>query len=257
MNIICLDTETTGIDKLFDEILQLSIIDGSGKVLFNEYIKPVRHDSWDKAERINHISPSMVKDCKPLLYYGSTIQRILEDADVIVGYNVYGFDLPFLFNAGIEYNAKEGSVIADVMLAFAEIYGEYNHYRHDYKWQKLQTCAKYYSYSEDSWHDALDDSKATLFCFYKIFGNPPEVPVRSTGVYHAVSNIIKHEESNPVEVITVPKSGNFMIGFGIFMLFGFFVSFSPVYLISAALLLFFGIKRHKIYKAFKRNEGKQ
>lgn len=255
MNIICLDTETTGIDRHSDEILQLSIIDGSGVVLFDEYIKPLHHDRWDEAEKVNHISPSMVKDCKPLLYYFDVIQRILENADVIVGYNIHDFDLPFIFNAGIPYKAKENSVVVDVMLSFAEIYGEYNPRFGDYKWQKLKVCAEYYSYSEDRWHNSLDDAKATLYCFYKIFGEPPEVPVYSTGVYRSTDNI-KHEDQQSVEVVASPKSGNFIIAFGLFMLLGFFVAFNPVCLIIAALCLFFGFKRHKIYKAFKQNKRK-
>lgn len=60
MNIICLDTETTGLNHYDDEILQLSIIDGSGSILFSEYVKPVRHECWTDAEKVNHISPSMV-----------------------------------------------------------------------------------------------------------------------------------------------------------------------------------------------------
>ena len=143
MNIICLDTETTGLNRYDDEILQLSIIDGSGAILFSEYVKPVHHESWTDAEKVNHISPSMVKDCKPLLYYAHTIQLILENADMIVGYNIHGFDLPFIFNSGIEYHAKENSIVVDVMLAFAEIYGQKRY--NEYKWQKLKTCAEYYS----------------------------------------------------------------------------------------------------------------
>lgn len=193
MNIICLDAETTGLNRYDDEILQLSIIDGSGAILFSEYVKPVRHERWTDAEKVNHISPSMIKDCKPLLYYAHT----------------------------------------------------------------LKTCAEYYSYSEDSWHNALDDAKATLFCFYKIFGDVPEVPVYATGVYRSVDNIIKHEDQKPVEVVPVPKSGNILIGFGIFMLLGFFVAFNPVCVVIAAPLLYFGFKRHKAYKEFKQNKRKQ
>lgn len=137
MNIICLDTETTGLNHYDDEILQLSIIDGSGAILFSEYVKPVHHECWTDAEKVNHISPSMVKGCKPLLYYAHTIQRILENADMIVGYNIHGFDLPFIFNSGIEYHAKENSIVVDVMLAFAEIYGQKRY--NEYKWQKLKT----------------------------------------------------------------------------------------------------------------------
>ena len=39
LNIVCLDCETTGLSSE-DEILQLSIVNGAGEVLFNEYIRP-------------------------------------------------------------------------------------------------------------------------------------------------------------------------------------------------------------------------
>lgn len=259
VKIICLDTETTGLNRYLDEILQLSIIDGSGNILFSEYFKPVRHEKWDDSEKIHHIGPEMVRNCKPLLYYAHTIQHILEDADVIVGYNISGFDLPFIFNSGIEYNAKNDAVIVDVMLAFAKIYGQYSNRHHGYKWQKLQSCANYYSYDSGSWHDALDDAKATLFCFYKIFGDPPELLESATGICRAESNVIKCDDPIHDSPVTdsVPKSGLFMIAFGIFMLLGFFVAFNPVILIISVLFLFFGIRRHKKYKAHKQNKGKQ
>lgn len=45
-----------------------------------------------------------------------------------------------------------------------------------------------------------------------------------------------------------------MIGFGVFVLLVFFSSFDPFWLVIAALLLYFGFKRHKIYKNFKQDE---
>ena len=38
--IICVDIETTGLDMANDEILQISIINGGGKTLYNSYIRP-------------------------------------------------------------------------------------------------------------------------------------------------------------------------------------------------------------------------
>ena len=79
----------------------------------------------------------------------------------------------------------------------------------------------------------------------------------ATGVYRSVDNIIKHEDQKPVEVVPIPKSGNILIGFGVFMLLGFFVAFNPVCIVIAAPLLYFGFKRHKAYKEFKQNKRKQ
>ncbi len=59
---IVLDTETTGLNAAEDELLQVSIIDNEGAVLFDSYIKPTQHTEWAEAERINHISPEMVAD---------------------------------------------------------------------------------------------------------------------------------------------------------------------------------------------------
>lgn len=38
--IICIDIETTGLDRIEDEILQVAIINGRGKTLYNSYIRP-------------------------------------------------------------------------------------------------------------------------------------------------------------------------------------------------------------------------
>lgn len=45
------DTETTGLDPMRDEILQLSIIDENENVLFNDYLKPLHKAKWPDAER--------------------------------------------------------------------------------------------------------------------------------------------------------------------------------------------------------------
>lgn len=47
--IIVFDTETTGIGTANNEILQLSIVDGLGNVLFDDLIKPKRRKRWNNA----------------------------------------------------------------------------------------------------------------------------------------------------------------------------------------------------------------
>lgn len=51
---ICLDTETTGLNPSFDEILQLSIIDSdTDEVLFYEYFKPAYTVCWEEAQALH------------------------------------------------------------------------------------------------------------------------------------------------------------------------------------------------------------
>lgn len=170
--IIVLDVETTGLDCLCDEILQLSIIDGEGDTLFDEYIKPIKHIQWPQAENINGISPEMVKDKLTFECYKGEVQSIIDSADLIVGYNL-NFDIWFLKYSGITIDFTKD--FYDVMLKFAAIYGEWSDYYMDYKWQKLTTCASYYCYEwEENAHNSLGDCKATLYCYNKLIKNEGE-----------------------------------------------------------------------------------
>lgn len=159
---IILDTETTGLDSSIDEILQLSIIDEQGNVLFNEHFKPIIATEWKAAESVNGISPKMVADCEDIYHYFGEIQQILYDADIIIGYNT-DFDLAFLQSC--DFQLYEDTETVDVMQEFAPIYGEQN--ENGYKWQKLTTCAAYYGYDwgTDAAHNSLADCRATLHCW--------------------------------------------------------------------------------------------
>lgn len=163
-NYIVLDTETTGLSSDYDEILQLSIIDNNGNTLYNQYFKPQHCSEWEQAQAINGISPEMVKNCPTIDTELLKIQAIFASVRKIVGYNIF-FDLDFLLAGGVDI--AEDTEIVDVMRDFAEIYGEWNDYYADYKWQKLTTCANYYGYDwgDDTAHDSLSDCRATLFCY--------------------------------------------------------------------------------------------
>ncbi len=163
---IVVDIETTGLNFWDDEICKISILDGFGNVLLNSYIKPVLHQEWLSAQHINHISPQMVANAPHLYELIPVIRGIFEGADKLVFYNA-DFDLSFIaHHTGIA--VAEHQRIIDVMVDFAEIYGEFNDHYQDYTWQKLTTCAEYYGYTEYNAHDSLEDCKATLFCYNKM-----------------------------------------------------------------------------------------
>lgn len=166
-DIIIIDTETTGLDAYSgDELLQVSIINNSGKLIFDEYFKPKKHTQWKKAEAVNHISPEMVADCPHIDERITELQTIFDSAKIIIGYNV-GFDICFLMAAGIKIKSVK---YVDVMQEFAPIYGEWNNTLQEWKWQKLTTCADYYGYDwgNTKAHNALGDCYATLFCYNKM-----------------------------------------------------------------------------------------
>lgn len=160
--IIIFDTETTGLNPYGnDEILQIAIINGNGEELFNSYIKPELRKTWTKAAQINGITPRMVKDSPTFTEVKDEVQKIFNNAELIIGYNVE-FDLQFVMASGIKIKKK--TLIFDVMKEYAVARGEYDSYRGDYKWCKLEECASKYNYKFDA-HDADEDAKATLHCY--------------------------------------------------------------------------------------------
>lgn len=171
--LVVLDVETTGLDSKTDEILQLSMIDEKGRILFNEYLKPQYHTSWEDAQRIHHITPDDVKDCQPIQKFLPEINEIIRNADVIVGYNHEYFDIPFLKQAGVII--PDDKKTFDVMHKFSPVYGQWDEQKGRYKWQKVTTCAVYYGYEPDgSFHDSLEDVRATLHCYQAMHEKTPD-----------------------------------------------------------------------------------
>lgn len=163
--ILILDTETTGVTAT-DEILQLSIINTQKETIVNEYYKPKKLTEWPMAERVHHISPADVADKPTITQAKKKIEKILNTASIIVGYNIQ-FDIRMLVQNGIEIPSDIR--IIDIMKPFAKIYGEYNQLHKNYKWQKLETCARYYGYKEEGYHNSLADCYATLHCFKEMY----------------------------------------------------------------------------------------
>ena len=161
--IVVIDFETTGLEAGEDEVLQVSIIDEEYNVLLNTYCRPNNKDSWEEAQKINGITPLMVANKLPFERYTAAVSDILTKADYVIAYN-YVFEDAFLRAYGIEVDREKWF---DPMLAFAEIYGEWDSSYNDYKWQSLSKCAEYYGYQFKA-HDSLEDVKATLYCYKKI-----------------------------------------------------------------------------------------
>ena len=164
MQIAVIDFETTGIEQ--PEVLQAAIIDGDGKPLLNNLYCPERVTAWPDAERVHGIKPI---DVQGRISFRSVVPRvteILNAADVVLAYNA-AFELRILSEYGVRF--KHDSFV-DPMLMFAEVYGEWNAYHGNYRWQKLTTAADYYGYDFDA-HDALGDVKATLYIFRRMIAD--------------------------------------------------------------------------------------
>lgn len=156
-SVIVLDTETTGLDPTTDELLSIAIIDGNGTMLLDSLVHPYRVSSWPKAQKVNGISPAMVRDAPSVYQMRDTVDSILSGARVIVGYNI-GFDCDFLARSGFTVPMINW---CDVMEDFVDVLDTMSGPGH--RWQRLTKCAEHYCYTFVP-HSAIEDARATLHC---------------------------------------------------------------------------------------------
>jgi len=160
--ILCFDTETTGFspDK-GDELLQVAFVtleNGKMETLFKSLVKPHEKTSWVGAMMKNHISPRMVENAPYPEALREKVQAIVDQAEVLVGYNI-DFDIEFLSKGmGIDFSDK---IVADPSDYFRQN-------KPDSKSFTLESCVATYCTQEelDTYkaraHKADADAVATL-----------------------------------------------------------------------------------------------
>ena len=108
MNLICLDIEAT--DN--GEMLELSVINRSDlSTAYHSYFRPPTARNWPNSQAVHHITPEMVKDAPSVRKERPHIQRIIDNADGIVGFAV---DNDIRYLQGSDIKVKEGTKIIDV-----------------------------------------------------------------------------------------------------------------------------------------------
>lgn len=160
--VVVLDTETTGLNSGYDELLSIAIVDGHGKTLFDSYVRPTRHHSWPDAQKVNHISPLMVMTAPTIAQLRPKIAQFFSKDTLVVGYNVR-FDLGFLNSADV-FTWDNMNTPFDVMREYARVHGSQRWDSGSYRYSKLTQCALHYGYAFNA-HDALEDARATSYCF--------------------------------------------------------------------------------------------
>lgn len=100
MNIICLDTEFTGTAGR-NEILELSMFNADGEEIYHQMFKPERCRKWTFTEKIHGITPEMVADKPTFRSRLPEMQKILDEADLIVGFAIEN-DIRHLEKSGIK-----------------------------------------------------------------------------------------------------------------------------------------------------------
>ena len=163
-DVLIFDTETTGLGD-DAEIVELSIIDTTGKVLFDELVMP-KGDIPEAAFDIHGIDLKMLKQAKahPWPDHHNEVMHMMSGR-VLLSYNL-AYDVRLLRQTVLRYrmsNPYEPPVSqACVMVAYAE-HRKVPGPRGGYRWHKLTDALKHEGLQvEGQAHRALTDCRATL-----------------------------------------------------------------------------------------------
>ena len=173
MNIICLDTEFTGIEP-HNEILELSIYDSYGGEIFHELFKPEKATSWANTEKIHGITPKMVEDKPSFKERRREIQEIFDGADLIVGFAVNN-DLRVLSNVGVQrLNMRRAIDVRELYWRCRGI-GEITLNTVPNLVKCSTECGFHWNNTGNKAHRASADTKATLYTYHVLMEELSEI----------------------------------------------------------------------------------
>lgn len=169
-NPIYLDTETTGLDNKA-EIIELSIINYDGSVLFDSLIKP-RNPIPSSATVINNINDEMVKFSPTFLDVWQEIFNILSNRSIGM-YNAE-FDARLIRQSIEMYGQRIPQKLRafDIMNIFSDYRGTWDPRRNTMRRYRLEDAGKYFGIDLPNSHRALDDTKLTRVVFHRIANVP-------------------------------------------------------------------------------------
>lgn len=165
-SVIYLDTETTGIGSRA-EIVDIGILDGAGRTLFESLVRPSGSIPAD-AVAIHGISDAMVAGAPGWPAVWPLVSRILLDGAVVV-YNAE-FDLQMVN----QMNARHGLPLFPArwhcaMLRYAEFAGEWNERYGNFRWHKLDAALAAFGLAPVS-HRAAADAAACRLIVHAMAG---------------------------------------------------------------------------------------
>lgn len=161
-----LDTETTGLpssDRF--QVVEISIIDKHGTVLFDRLIKP-DIPIPQGAQFVHGITDEMVANAPTFADVWPDLEAILSKYSIWC-YNA-DFDRSAIVHSAYYAKVKMPKEFSRydkwncMMEAYAEYYGDWSSYHESYKWQQLASACQDLGVESNGYHRALGDVNNTL-----------------------------------------------------------------------------------------------
>lgn len=110
--VLFFDLELTGLYD-YDEVLSVTLTDGTGATVFDTLVRPVRRKKWKETEAIHGITPEMVKDAATLADLAPRLREILGSAERLVAFGTQTdlSHLTKLYTSRAEKNALRCKVL--------------------------------------------------------------------------------------------------------------------------------------------------
>ncbi len=167
---VYIDTETTGLNRS-DEIVEISIVDFDGSLLFTTLIKPSQAIPME-AEKIHRITNEMVSSAQPWPIIWPQIRSHLYGR-VIAAYNA-PFDRRMMEQSHARYRLpwREKLEFLDVLSLYSEYRGVWDQNRNSYRYFKLEEAGKFFNISIPNAHQSTADALLTRAVLHSIAGIP-------------------------------------------------------------------------------------
>lgn len=160
-NFLIIDTETTGLVVHVDEIVEISVLSGTGEIMLDTRVCPTDEGLARLVEKnkrgisafdIHGIGPEQLRREPSFVDVYASLQDIVRGQQIVI-YNA-AYDWTMLQSLCRRNGLPElqAEYPACAMLRYAEWYGAWDDYHQSYTWQRL----------EGGDHSALGDCRATL-----------------------------------------------------------------------------------------------
>ncbi len=167
---VYIDTETTGLNRS-DEIIEISIIDFDGSLLFSKLVKPSQPIPKE-AEKIHRVTNEMVKSAQAWPIIWPQVRSHIYGR-VIAAYNA-SFDQRMMEQSHARYRLpwREKLNFIDVLGLYSEYRGEWDQSRGSYRYFKLEEAGSFFNIALPNAHRSEADALLTRAVLHSIAGLP-------------------------------------------------------------------------------------